>query len=301
MSSALLRSQVNPGGFVAEILWRTEYRDGVRWLFCNLAEIGFRLDDDGQASGMYLAVAAPLGGVASMGNILAKGDRGFSPSIEISSFTELDADDPTPASVNLNLLAEATDVSGPVYGLDIVLHRGVQGESGSAVISPEDYGDPTLGYIPAVAAGLETFELVPQKVPTMHWPASVDNVPSGTTAGFTMTTIPIAAAPYDRYVIPSGEVQVVAAGGATNLRVDLVAHLDEETGTKIVGRSYGVAGTKDKLSMIGYPPAGTTSSATKILAGQPANVYFRTEKQAGSSAYSSVAGTGLFGALTIPA
>ncbi len=286
---------------MAEILWRTEYRDGVRWLFCNLAELGFRLDDDGQASGMYLAVAAPLGGVASLGNILAKGDRGFSPSIELSSFVELDADDVTPASLALNLLAEATDVSGPVYGLDVVLHRGATGESGTATFTPGDISeDPDLGWIPAVAAGLETFELVPQRVPTMYWPATVTDVPGGTTAGYTMTTIPIAAAPYDRYVIPSGEVQVVASSG-TNLRVDLVAHLDDETGTKIVGRSFGVAGAKDKLSLIGYPPAGTTSAATKILAGQPANVYFRTERQGGTSAYSSVAGTAIFGAMTVPA
>ncbi len=286
---------------MAETQWRTEYRDGVRWLFCNLAELGFRLDDDGQASGMFLAVAAPLGGIASLGNILAKGDRGFSPSIEMGSFVELDADDVTPASVSLNLLAEATDVSGPVYSLDVVLHRGATGEAGTVVFNPGAISeDPQLGWIPAVAAGLEEFELVPQRVPTMHWPASVTDVPSGTTAGFTMTTVPIAAVPYDRYVIPTGEVQVVASSG-TNLRVDLVAHLDDETGTKIVGRSFGVAGAKDKLSLIGYPPAGTTSSATKILANNPANVYFRTEKQAGSSSYSTVAGTGLFGALTVPA
>lgn len=286
---------------MAEIRWRTEFRDGVRWLFCNLAELGFRLDDDGQASGMFLAIAAPLGGVASLGNILAKGDRGFSPSIEMSSFTELDADDPTEASVSLNLLAEGTDVSGPVYGLDVVLHRGAAGEAGTVTIIPGDYSeDPQLGWFPAVAPGLETFELVPQRVPQMYWPATVTDVPTGTTAAYTMTTIPIASAPFDRYVIPTGEVQVVAASG-TNLRCDLVARLDDEVGPKIVGRSFGVAGARDKLSLIGYPPAGTLSSATKILANQPANVYFRTEKQAGSSAYSSVAGTGLFGAMTVPA
>lgn len=285
---------------MAEILWRTEYRDGVRWLFCNLAELGFRLDDDGQASGMFLAIAAPLGGVASLGNILAKGDQGFSPSIEVSSFVELDADDPTPASFTLDILAEATEVSGPVYGANLVLHRGAKGESGSVIINPADYGTPQLGWVPAVAAGLGAFELVPQRYSQMYWPASVSDVPIGTTAGFTMTTIPIGAAPFDRYVIPTGEVQVVAASG-TNLRVDLVAHLDDETGTKIVGRSFGIAGAKDKLSLIGYPPAGTTSSATKILANNPANVYFRTEKQGGSSAYSSAPGTGLFGALTVPA
>lgn len=289
---------------MAEILWRTEFENGRRKLVCDLGQLGFYIDDDGQTSGLFLAVAAPLGGAASLGAILAKGDPGFAPSIQMSSFTELDADDPTQASMELNLLAEATDVSGPVYGLDVVLHRGLRGEEGVVIIHPADYAadpdNPPLGWVPAVAAGLETFELVPQRVPMMHWPASVDEVPTGTTAGYTMTVIPIDPAPWDRYVYPSGEVQVVASSG-TNMRVDLVAHLNDETGPKIVGRSRGVAGAKDKLSMIGYPPAGTTSAAMKILANQPANVYFRTEKQGGSGTYSSVAGTGLFGALTVPA
>lgn len=287
---------------MAEILWRTEYRDGVRWLFCNLAEIGFRLEDDGQASGMYLAIAAPLGGVASLGNILAKGDTGFAPSIELSSFQELDADDATPASCTLNLLAEGTDISGPVYGLNLVLHRGVQGESGTAIITPEDYSgedDPLLGYTLAVAPGLETFELVPQKVTTQHWPATVDNVPPGTTAGYTQTIVPIAAAPYDRYAYPGGTVQVTAASGS-NLRVDLVARLDADDGP-VVGRDYGIAGAKDKLHLVGFPDAGASASSVKILANQPANIYFRTEKQAGSSAYSSVAGTARYGVLLVQA
>lgn len=287
---------------MAEILWRTEYENGVRWLYCDLGKIGFRLDDDGQVSGMFLAVAAPLGGVASMGNILAKGDRGFSPSLELSSFVELDADDPTPASVSLNLLAEATDVSGPVYGLDIALHRGTQGESGAVIIHPADYSggdDPTLGYTLAVAAGLETFELVPQKVPTMHWPATVDNVPGGTTATYTMTIVPITAVPYDRYAFPSGTVQVTASSG-TNLRVDLVARLDAVDGP-VVGRDYGRAGASDKLTLVGFPDAGAVASAVKILANQDANIYFLTDKRAGSSSYSSVAGTARFGVLTVPA
>lgn len=285
---------------MAEILWRTEYENGVPWLYCDLAKIGFRLDDDGQASGMFLAVASPLGGKASLGNILAKGDQGFAPSIELSSFTELDANDPTPASVSLNLLVEATEVSGPVYGMDVVLHRGIQGEAGTATWDPEDLSeDPQLGYVPAVAAGLGSFELVPQKVTTMHWPATVDNVPGGTTAGYTQTIVSIAAAPYDRYAFPAGTVQVAAASG-TNLRVDLVARLDADDGP-IVGRDYGIAGAKDKLHLVGFPDAGATSSATKILANQPANIYFRTEKQAGSSAYSSVAGTARYGVLMVQA
>lgn len=285
---------------MAEILWRTEYRDGVRWLFCNLAELGFRIDDDGQTSGMFLAVAAPLGGVASLGTVLAKGDDGFVPSLELSSFVELDADDPTPASASLNLIAEGTDVSAPVYGLNLVLHRGAQGESGTATWDPGDLSeDPQLGWIPAVAAGLGTFELVPQKTSAMYWPATVTAVPPGTTAGFTMTIVPIDAEPFDRYAFPSGTVQVAAASG-TNLRVDLVARLDADDGP-VVGRDYGRAGASDKLTLIGFPDAGATSTATLIPANTSANIYFCTEKQSGSSAYSSVAGTARYGVLTVSA
>lgn len=285
---------------MAEILWRTEYENGVPWLYCDLAKIGFRLDDDGQASGMFLAVASPLGGKASLGNILAKGDQGFAPSIELSSFTELDANDPTPASVSLNLLVEATEVSGPVYGMDVVLHRGIQGEAGTATWDPEDLSeDPQLGYVPAVAAGLESFELVPQKVSKQYWPATVTAVPGGTTAEFTMTVVPLGTEPYDRYAYPGGTVQVAAASG-TNLRVDLIARLNADDGPE-VGRDYGVAGAKDKLHLVGFPDAGATASATKIPANQSADIYFVTKKMAGSAAYSSVAGTARFGVLTVPA
>lgn len=284
---------------MAEILWRTEYRDGERWLICNLAELGFRIEDDGQQSGMYLAVAAPLGGAASMGNILAKGDRGFAPSIQIGAFEELDADDPTEAFLSLDQLIEATEFSGPVYALNGALHRGAT-ETGTFSFTPSDLSEePLLGWVPAVAAGLEVFELVPQKVPTMHWPATVDDVPPGTTSGYTQTIVPIAAVPYDRYVFTSGTVQVTAASGS-NLRVDLVARLDADDGA-VVGRDYGRAGASDKLSMVGFPNAGATASSVKILANNPANIYFRTEKQAGSSSYSSVAGTSRYGVLTVPA
>ncbi len=284
---------------MAEILWRTEYRDGVRWLICNLAELGFRLDDDGQASGMFLAIAAPLGGVASLGNILAKGDPGFAPSIEMGNFEELDADDPRPAFVSLDLVAEATDISGPVYALNGALHRGAASEGGTVTFNPGDIGEPTLGYIPAVAPGLTEFELVPQKITTMHWPAEVSNVPTNTSAGFTMAIVSLGTAPYDRYAFPSGTVQIQSATSAA-VRVDLVARKNADNGP-IVGRDFGVSGARDKLHLIGFPDAGSTASATRIPANEEANIYFCTEKQLGSVGYSSVAGTGRFGVLAVQA
>lgn len=285
---------------MVQIRWQTEYRDGMRWLFCDLARIGFRLDDDGQASGMYLAVAAPIGAEASLGNILAKGDAGFPATMVLSGLEEMDADDPRPAAAELEELAAPTAVSGPVYGLSLRLHRGATGESGTATLRPSDLSeDPLVGWIPAVAPGLETFELAPQKVVTQHWPATVTDAPPGTTAGWTLTVIPIDAAPYDRYAFPSGTVQVTAASGS-NLRVDLLARLDADNGP-VVGRDYGRAGAADKLYLVGFPDAGTTSTATKIPANQPANIYFRTEKQSGSSAYSSVPGTARVGVLMVSA
>ncbi|MGU3650696.1 hypothetical protein ACNHQB_04480 [Mycolicibacterium sp. A43C] len=269
-------------------------------MICNLAELGFRLDDDGQASGMFLAVASPLGGAASLGNILAKGDRGFSPTIQMGNFVELDADDATEASLSLDLVAEATDVSGPVYALNGALHRGAASESGTVKFNPGDLSeDPMLDWIPAVAPGLQNFQLVPQKVSAMHWPAAVDLVPPNTPAGYRMTIVPIDPAPFDRYAYPAGTVQVSAATG-NNLRVDLVARLDADNGP-VVGRDYGRPGATDKLTIIGFPDAGTLSTATMIPANQPANIHFMTEKQGGSAGYGSVPGTGRFGVLTVPA
>lgn len=284
-----------------EILWDTQYDEqGVPWLYCNLARIGLRLEDDGQASGAFLMVGGPLAAKAALGNILAKGDRGFSPTLQVGSTTFIDPDSPEQESYRLTEIAPPTEISGPVYSVDVVIRRGAKGDDGDAVWDPADLSeDPQLGYVPAVAAGVETFELVPQKVSSQHWPATVNNVPAATPTNYTVAIVPIAAAPYDRYAIPFGTIQVAASSG-TNLRVDLVARLDADDGPDI-GRDYGRAGASDKLTLVGFPPAGTTSSATKILANQSANIYICTEKQSGSVGYSSVAGTGRYGVTTVPA
>ena len=98
--------------------WRTEERADGTWFVVNLAELGFRIEDNGTTSGAFLAVCAPRGIVGGL-PALAKGDPGFPISLVLSSFVELAEDDPTPASASINILTPATDVSGPwpTYGV----------------------------------------------------------------------------------------------------------------------------------------------------------------------------------------
>ena len=56
--------------------WRTEERADGTWFFVNLAELGFRIEDNGTTSGAFLAVCAPRGIVGGM-PALARGLLGF--------------------------------------------------------------------------------------------------------------------------------------------------------------------------------------------------------------------------------
>lgn len=287
---------------MASTEYRIEERNGARWLITPLGELGWMLDSPDPGAGLYLALAAPPGldarGITNM-PALIKGDPGFPPSLELSSFTVLDVDDPNPDSFAITLIAPATDISGPVYGVDVVMHKGAKGDPGDATWDPTDLSEtPQLGYIPAVAAGLTGFELVPQRVGNTYWPATITSVPTGTTAGFTMATVPIEAAPFDRTVSVEGTARVT--GSSTSLVVDLVARLDDETAGAVVGRCYGLSGQTDRLILTDAPDAGASLASIKIPAGQSTNVYFRTEKQSGSATYSALAAYSRFKVRTEP-
>ena len=75
--------------------WRTEERADGTWFVVNLAELGFRIEDNGTTSGAFMAVAAPRGIVGGMPALL-KGPPGFPISLVLSSFIELAEGDPTP-------------------------------------------------------------------------------------------------------------------------------------------------------------------------------------------------------------
>lgn len=273
---------------------RVVERDGRKWLQVDLARFEMPLDWSPD-SNMYLLIAgdAGVGGFAA----LAKGDPGFSPSIELTSFIELAEDDPTPASAALTLIAPATPISGPVYGLDLALHAGGKGDDGAAIITPDDYGTPEVGQMLVVASGGATFELVSPKVGGMFWPAAITSVPGGTTAGYTMAEVLVPARKFDWR--PDVEGCATIAGSGSNLRVDLVARLNSSSGN-VVGRCYGVAGQNDRLQLTSGPDAGANDTVNKVLAGEDATIFFCTERQSGTASYSALNNYARFSVKVVP-
>lgn len=272
--------------------------DGQRWLVVDMAQFRMSLDET-PGSGMYLLVAPPAGGVMGGFTALAKGDPGFSPSLALTSFIELAADDTTPGSAALTLLAPATPVSGPVYGLDLALHSGAQGEPGGAVLDPGEYAEsPTAGQVLVVAAGGTAFELAAQKAGKRYIPAAVTSVPSGTTAGYTMTQIEVPPQGFDWYPEPHGTC--IVDGSSSNLLVDLVARLNSDSGD-VVGRGHGVAGQKIQLNITPGANAGSATSVGKVAGGDTAIIYFCTEKQSGTATYAASNSTARYWVKVVPA
>lgn len=279
---------------------------GRRHFVVPMAELAFEITDTGIGTGFFLAAAAPQGGLPTgLGRYpaLAKGDPGFSPTLVLTGFTELAHDDPTEASCEIIPIADATEVSGPVYGVVLTLHRGAPGAPGAAILSPTDYGTPSFGQVLSIAAGEETFELTYPKVPGLHLATSLSSAPDGTTAEYTMGVIDIAAGQYKRDWTPSvrGSAVTIGSGGTggagTDLRVDLIVRLNDEAGGNIVGRGRGLVGVKT------YQPqiiSRVESGSNIIAAGAAATLYFRTKKMSGTATYGAAAADAAFEMLAVP-
>lgn len=279
---------------------RTVVVDGKEWLEVDLAKFRMPLDWNPE-SGQYLLIAPPAGGIGGFA-ALAQGERGYAPTIIMSNFEELPSDSVTPGSATLTLLAPGTDAAGPVYGLDLAIRRGTDGEPGAALITPDDYGEtPVVGQLLSVASGAAAFELVTPKVVNQHWPASVSSVPGGTTSSpYTMATVSITSGVYnfDYRLQPSGTCQVV--GSSSDLRVNLVARYNAVDGP-IIGICHGLSGQYDRLTLTPGPAAGSADTVGKVTAGNGALVYFNCERQSGSASYSASNAYGHFSVLVVPA
>lgn len=279
---------------------------GRRYFVVPMMEMAFEITDDGIGTGFFLAAAAPQGGLPTgLGRYpaLAKGEPGFAPSLVPMGITELDSDDPTPASFDIQPIADATEVSGPVYGVTLALHKGKDGADGAALITPSDYGTPVFGQALTVAAGEASFELTYPKVGGQHLPASISSAPAGSTAEFTMAQIDVTAGTYNFDWTPSlrGNAITVGAGGTggtgTDLQVDLIVRLNDETGGNIIGRGRGVSGVKTyQPNIISKVETGTNV----IAAGDAATLYFRTKKITGSATYSAASTDAAFEMIAVP-
>lgn len=279
--------------------WNLTYIDGKPFLVIDVAKFRIPLDWD-PSSNMFIAVAAPDGGLGNF-PALVKGDDGDSPTIDSSIlFEAMDYDDPGEEYASFD------EITPGVFQLSLGLRRGEPGSDGVMVLDPEDYGTPVAKSQFVLNASGDGFEYVAQKVGNRYLPASINPTPNGN-PGFTQCTIGIPAQPFDYHL--SMEGQSVLLGTSTDFRGNLVARLgytgvaNAETAGPICGLGFGpignnVAGIATVLS--GSPPAGSSSAYDKVAAGVAATVYCRGERQAGSGTFTSDASTSVWKAKVEP-
>jgi hypothetical protein len=136
-------------------------------------------------SGVFIAVAPP-GGVANFPAAI-QGDNGLPPVLRNIDIDELAADDPTEASATWVLVSEGSATVRPVYDLEIMLHRGADGDTGTVTILTATDWDDTgaqAGYVLALKSdgegGYDGVEAVAWKVGDMYWPTAVSALSNAT-------------------------------------------------------------------------------------------------------------------------
>lgn len=233
-------------------------------------------------------LAAPPGGIG-VGNVpfLVKGDPGM-PSLMSSKidYRFLQPDDPTPDSAELVELTPGSTTQSQVSQLRLTMHLPRQGKDGAAVLNPSDYGTPLPKRMLVVNSTANGFVYQQQLAGARQWPTAITEAGSGTTAGFTLTTISIPANTYSFPYQVEVDGSTMVTGSGPDVRVDLVARLGSETGP-VLGRCYGVGGVKDRLQLVDGPDTNASAASVTVAANAGVVVYLRTEKQAGADTYST--------------
>lgn len=260
--------------------WNKTVIDGKNFLVIDVAKLRIPLDWD-PSSNVFLAVAAPTGGVLDY-PVLAQGDPGVTPDIDTSiTFTPLTHDDPTPA------FASFTKTSPNVYKMQLGLHEGTPGANGDTVLDPSDFDDPVPGKMIVLNSDATSFVLQTQKVGGRHYPASINSTPSGN-AGYTLAVVNVGPYDYPVTVEPHGGAIVV--GTSSDVRVDLYARLNGETAGNIIGRALGQTGINPAPHNL-HPrlPAGASSTYDVVTAGATVTVHLRAERVTGTGTFTTAA------------
>jgi hypothetical protein len=283
--------------------WNVTTIDGVKFLVINTAQFRIPLDWSPD-SNMFIAVAAPNAAVPiGTGGFpaLVTGEQGPAPIIsDTINFTGLAATDSTPDSASWTLVGTNT------YQLNLALHKGAQGPAGgTSVLGASDAsGTPMPGQIVVVNPTANGITYSNQRVGDRFVPASIASVPSGNPT-YTLCSVPVPPQRFDWRPEVSGSVPISPTG--LDLTVDLIVRLSntntdggETTGNE-VGRAIGLpAGswltgpTPYTLALESGPPSGSPDSWDRVPAGQPTTVFFRIERQTGTSTFTTVGATSRF-------
>ncbi|QDF19836.1 minor tail protein [Mycobacterium phage Fulbright] len=253
------------------------------------------------STGMAVILLRQNGGIASGIVGVEKGDPGMPPNFHPDiPVTEMAWNDPTPAGGTWTQISPPNGDNPGVWQMSLALHGPQPGtSSGGTTPTPSNFGGGTAGQVLAVNSAADGFEIVDQKIPEVFYPGEIDNVGSGN-VNATLCPINIPSRPWARRVRAQG--YTVVTGEAADVRVDLVARLNNAESGNIVGHCIGIASTERLMFAPGKPiNEGTVSgSYDTIAAGASATLYVRLERKAGSSTYTASASSSMFSAEVWP-
>lgn len=254
----------------------TTYNGAAYYLFDGVALIPVD-----PSTGAAVLMLRPQGGMGVGIPAIADGAPGSAATFQEGaiSFTELAYDDPTVGSLTV------TEVSPGLYALTGALHKGAPGTSGTTSINLASIGGTSAASkIIKVNAGVTGFDFAYEKVGDRFIPVSVSNTSAGT-ANSTLCVVSIGARNVD-YRVRARGYQIIRQSGGADVRVDLLARLNGETGGNVVSACQGIGGT-ERLTLADAPPAGSATSFDKVTAGNAATVHFRAEQQSGANSYTT--------------
>jgi hypothetical protein len=246
----------------------------------------------------------PEGGIANI-PALVKGDPGQPATINSTiNLTALAYDDPTTDSATFTLTTPATNSTPPEYTLNLALHKGSPGATGSSsILSASDItGTGPDGYslVKTTVGGVGKVTFAAPRVGGQYWPNTLSNTSGTDGQNRTLASVTVSPAPaFDYRLRVSGQCII---GGTANTRVDLIARISDATSGDIVGRGFGLPGAiTDRVSLSSGPPAGSASTVGKISANTGVTVYLRAEQQASTTeAYTTAAATTSFMVEVVP-
>jgi hypothetical protein len=221
--------------------WTSTIIDGKEYLVIDVAKFRIPMDWD-PSSSMFIAVAAPDGGLGSFPG-LVQGDAGATPVIETAiNFTALASGDTTPDSASWTLTGTDT------YKLNLALHNGAPGDTTvfNLVDADDLAGNPVAGRIIAVTSASNNYFLTLTGPPTSGgYTLSYNGLPTSSIAyNATAATIQTALA----LLSGIGTVTVATTGTTGKFTVTI----SNTASTLTVGTSTLVGGSVATVKTSGY-------------------------------------------------
>jgi hypothetical protein len=259
--------------------WNTTTINGVQYLVVDVASFRIPLDWD-PSSNMFIAVAAPTGGVGNFPALL-QGQPGATPTFdETINLTVLNYTDPTLNSASLTYLGSNN------YQANLTLHAGPPGADGTSELDPTAYGTPISGLILVVNSAANGFQYASQLCGDRYVPATILSAPAGNPT-YTLASVSIPAYPFAWRPYVSGQSVVTPTG--TNVVTNLVARLNNSSSGSVVGQNVGVGtnGAAFNQVLAAGVPAGSPSTYDQVAANASAVVYLNVERQSGTDTFTT--------------